>query len=174
MSIVRGLNKLVQDLVLAISEDIDLMKLLYYKDSEEDILAMPEVELDKVVGVNLLDYTFVPDTKTEASTYASVSLDNVEKAESRRGLGGRSETIRQMDVVITVFTHYSLIRYYGGNRLLAIVDRIEEIFETARMESVVGKFDFSLVKEVTMVPEYSGYDIVFRVNTIKESIKTYE
>ena len=89
-------------------------------------------------------------------------------------MGGRSETIRQMDVVITVFTHYSLVRYYGGNRLLAIVDRLEAIFETARMESVVNKFDFSLVKEVTMIPEYSGYDVVFRINTIKEALKPSE
>lgn len=169
-----GLNKLVQDIVLAISEDIELMKLLHYRDREEDIMMLPEVDIDKVVGTNLLDYTFVPDTKTEASSYVSVSLDNIEKAVSRRGMGGRSETIRQMDVVITVFTHYSLVRYYGGNRLLAIVDRLEAIFETARMESVVNKFDFSLVKEVTMIPEYSGYDVVFRINTIKEALKPSE
>lgn len=166
-----GLNKLVQDIILAISEDIDLMKLLHYRSSEDDILMLPEVDIDKVIGKNLFDYTFVPDTETEASSYVSVSLDNIEKAISRKALGGKSETIRQMDVVITVFTHYSLMKFYGGNRLLSIIDRLESIFETARMESVINKFDFSLVKEVTSIPEYSGYDVVFRINTIKESIK---
>ena len=34
--------------------------------------------------------------------------------------------------------------------------------------------DFSLVKEVTMIPEYSGYDVVFRINTIKEALKPSE
>ena len=166
----KGLNKLMQNIVLAMSEDVELMKLLHYNIADKDLNDLPEPELDEVLGVKLLDYTYVPDVTEDANSYISLSFDNIEKANSRKAMSSRSETLKQLDIVVTAFTHYSLIKFYGGNRLLAIMDRVEKIFTQARMEDVVGKFDLSVAKEVTSIPKYNGYDIIFRITTIPSEL----
>lgn len=161
------LNRISQEIMLALALNQDLLKLLYYKDSDVDLRELEEVNFEDVINKNLFDYTYVPKTESKSDVYMSVTIDNMQKSNTKLS---KSETIRQMDIVITVFSHYDVVKFYEGNRLMAIVDKIEDIFMTANMENIVGKFNFSILKEITTVPNYSGYNLIFNISTIPDRI----
>lgn len=161
------LNRISQDIMLALGLNQDLLKLLYYKDKDVDLEELEDVDFEQVVNKNLFDYTYVPKTESKADVYMSVTIDNMQKSNTK---SGQSETVRQMDIVITIFSHYDVIKFYNGNRIMAIVDKIEDIFSSAHMEDILGKFNFSILKEITTVPDYSGYNLIFNINAIPDRV----
>ena len=164
------LNRISQDIMLTLACNQKLLKLLHYKEKDVDLGKLPAVDFEEVVNKNLFDFTFVPKTESKADVYMSVTIDNMQKANSRNAVSRRSETIRTMDIVITLFAHYDVIKYYEGNRLMAIADVVEDVFTAQAMENILGKFDFSVLREITTVPDYSGYNLIFSIQTIPDRV----
>ena len=52
------LNRISQDIMLALGLNQDLLKLLYYKDKDVDLKELEDVDFEQVVNKNLFDYTY--------------------------------------------------------------------------------------------------------------------
>lgn len=124
------LNLHKEEFVRILMNDQILMKFLYYKNNKIDILEQADLDVSKKIEVkkhNIFEYKKVPAVNSEdVETYLSMEFGN-----TRYYNRSNNRYFIEPSVNVYLITNYQLDTCYNGSRLLAIEERIVDLFHYA-------------------------------------------
>jgi hypothetical protein len=156
------LNDNLQDVLLKLVQSQNLCKYLFYESSGDseaqliDPLTKPNLDIATCASLvynHIYPFPKLPDIK-DAGTYVTVHFDRIKR--------GDSIYWKNSVLVFTVICHISQLRLLGKQRLLSVMNEIDELFNNQSVIGI-GKVQFEDARYFIPDKNFVGYGLEYKI-----------
>ena len=132
------LNEYRREFVNRIMSDQTLLKFVYYTDNNIDILEQPDLKQKQKIKIreeNIFEYKKIPVKNSEdMKVYIGIEFGNINYYNTRQRI--KNKYFLEPTVKIYLVTNEELDECANGSRLLAIEDRLRQLFHYGNIETI--------------------------------------
>ena len=160
-------NVIISEIVTRLMLNSDFNKLVYYKDVDEDgedILSMPDLDdpVDELYKKQVWLHKRPDKVLHEQDVNVFVTLEDF------RNESAKSSNIKTMTFKIAILVHKNCLLTPNGSRDIALLCCASDIIEKDDYFKGLGRCSVHRVNHLFgLNTEYSGYEIICRVDGIK-------
>jgi|UPI00061D7FF5 hypothetical protein len=166
MALIGYANKLISDIKSVLLQNENIVKFLYYTDSDEDIQTLPPV---KNPISTLKNKVFLNRRLEILQKDADVGMTiNLYSKQQWKKYGTKSDTNLKNVIEVGIISHMNIDETLNGSRTNVL---IEEVLATLRQDVVDGLGDIHFINMFMMKDlsiEYVGYLLYFEIFNIRE------
>ena len=161
-------NVVISEVATRLMTNPDFYKFVYYKDVDEDgedILSMPDLEdpVDTLYRKQVWLHRRPDKVLHNQDVNVFITLDDF------RNESAKTQDIKTMIFKVAVLVHKECLLTPNGSRDIALLSCISDIVEKDDYFRTLGKCSVYRVNHLFgLNTEYSGYEIICRVDGIKE------
>lgn len=141
-SLYGNLNENLYCIMSKIVTSMDLVKFLWYKDTDKDIPLLDDLSgrdimsLTRGTSPKILPYKKIPQTDKDFDCYISMEYGVVKRQVSSRGGKGISKHYKHPSFFIYILVPQTLETTINGSRVLAIEQCIEDAFHGQEIKAL--------------------------------------